>query len=34
MAGNALKNTERFEPNPRKAADQLVATRRMTLSES
>ena len=34
MTGNALKNTEQFEPNPREAADKLFATRRLTLSES
>ena len=34
MTGNALKNTEQFEPNPREAADKLVATRRLALSES
>ena len=34
MTGNALKNTEQFEPNPREAADKLFATRRLALSES
>ena len=34
MTGNALKNAERFEPNPREPADKLVMTRRLTLSES
>ena len=34
MTGNALKNTERFEPIPREAADKFVATQRLTLSES
>ena len=33
MTGNALKNTERSEPNPRKAADKLIATQRLALSE-
>ena len=33
MTGNALKNTERFKPNPREAADRLFVTRRLTLSE-
>ena len=34
MTGNTLKNTEQFEPNPRKTTDKLVATRRPALSES
>ena len=34
MTGNPLKNTEQFEPIPREAADKLVATRRLALSES
>ena len=34
MTGNALKNTEEFEPISREAADKLVATRRLTLRES
>ena len=34
MTGNALKNTERCEPNPREAADKVVATRRLTFRES
>ena len=34
MTGNALKNTERFESNPREGADKLVATWRLTLSDS
>ena len=34
MTGNPLKNTEQFEPIPREADDKLVATWRLTLSES
>lgn len=34
MTGNALKNTEQFEPISREAADKLVATRRLALSKS
>ena len=34
MTENALKNTERFEPNPRETAGKLLVTRRLTLSES
>ena len=34
MTGNALKNTEQFEPIRREAADKLVATRTLTLSDS
>ena len=34
MTGNALKNTEQFEPISREAADKLVATRGLALSES
>ena len=33
MTGNALKNTEQFDPNPRQAADKLLVTRRLTLSQ-
>ena len=34
MTGNALKNTERFEPISREAADKLVAIWRLALTES
>ena len=33
ITGNALKNTERFEPNSREAGDKLIATQRLALSE-
>ena len=33
MTGNALKNTDQFEPDPRQAADKLLVTRRLTLSQ-
>ncbi len=34
MTGNAFKNTEQFEPIRREAADKLVTTPRLALSES
>ena len=34
VTGNALKNTEQFEPISREAADKLVAIRRLALTES
>ena len=34
ITGNALKDTERFEPNSRESADKLLVTRRLTLTES
>ena len=34
MTGNALKNTEQFEPISREAADKLVAIWRLALTES
>ena len=34
MTGTALKNTEQFEPIRREAADKLVTTPRLALSES
>ena len=33
MTGNAFKNTDQFEPVPRQAADKLLVTRRLTLSQ-
>ena len=34
MTGNALKDTEQFEPISREAGDKLVTTRRLALTES
>ena len=34
MTGNAFKNTEQFEPIRREAADKLVTTPRLALSQS
>ena len=34
VTGNALKNTEQFEPISREAADKLVAIWRLALTES
>ena len=34
MTGYALKNTKQFEPISLEAADKLVATRKLALSES
>ena len=34
LTGNAFKNTEQFEPIRREAADKLVTTPRLALSES
>ena len=34
MTGNAINHTERFEPNPREAADKLVANRKLALTAS
>ena len=34
MTGNALKNTEQFEPISREAADKLLVTRKLTPDQS